>query len=72
MVLTPFTPEELAILRPEYEKYLAAHERTRYYKGTLDYWPMSFDDWFRASADEAKEKAKYEHNPVSAGAANDV
>lgn len=53
--LSGFTPEELAILRPEYEKYLAE----RYKWEWKDDVVMSFDDWFRASADEAKDRAKY-------------
>lgn len=39
------TPEEEAILRPDYEAYLVK---------TLDDQPLSFDQWWRAMADEAK------------------
>jgi hypothetical protein len=56
MVTNTLTPEEMAIFHKEYEEYLKAHERTRYYKGTLDYWPLSFDDWWRTMADNAKEQ----------------
>ncbi len=48
------TPEEIAILRPEYEKYLRDNERHRLYRSDVD-WPMSFDDWWRMKADNAKE-----------------
>jgi hypothetical protein len=51
--------EESLLLRPEYEKYLVDNERHRLYSTKID-WPLSFDAWFRAMADEAKEKAKYE------------
>lgn len=54
-----FTPEEKAILIPEYEKYLANNERHRLYNSKIG-WPMSFDDWFRAMADEAKDRTKYQ------------
>ena len=50
------TPEEEAILRPEYDKYLADQLRYRMHNGD----DMSFDDWWRAQADEAKDRAKYE------------
>lgn len=47
-----FTPEELAILRPEYEKYL--HERYKW--EWKDDAVMSFDDWWRAMADNARDQ----------------
>ncbi len=50
---TQFTTEELAILRPEYEKYL-----TKWRKGYGV--PMIFETWLASAADEAKERAKYE------------
>ena len=50
------TPEEEAILRPKYRRWLLQHIVTPW--DTTE--PMSFDDWFRAAADEAKENAKYE------------
>lgn len=50
------TPEEEAILRPEYEKYLAE----RYKWEWKDDAVMDFDTWWRSMADEAKDRAKYE------------
>ena len=44
-----FTPEELAILRPEYEKY--CHNWFPAY-GT----PLPFHDWWRAMADNEMDK----------------
>ena len=46
-----FTPEELAILRPEYDKYCASHQRWHWKDGDV----MSFDDWWRAMADNVKD-----------------
>ena len=54
--LSGFTPEELAILRPEYQKYCDQHQRWHWKDGNV----MSFSDWWRAMADEAKDRAKYE------------
>lgn len=49
------TAEEEAILRPEYDKYCAAHRRWQW-KAPL----LNFNDWWRATADEVKERKKYE------------
>jgi hypothetical protein len=60
--LSGFTPEELAILRPEYEEYCAKFnngvwlDKLPPHAGS----PMSFDDWWRNAADEAKDSAKSE------------
>lgn len=60
------TPQEEAILRPEYEMYVASHERYRKYCDTTNNqrWKqppaMSFDDWWRNAADEAKDRTKYQ------------
>ena len=47
------TPAEEAILRPEYDKYLADQLRYRMHNGD----DMSFDDWWRAQADNAKDSS---------------
>lgn len=49
------TPEEESILRPEYDKYCESFQRWHYKNGDV----LSFDDWWRAAADEAKDRAKY-------------
>ena len=48
-----FTPEELAILRPEYEAY---RENCRKWWHWEHGDVMSFDDWCDAMADNAKEQ----------------
>lgn len=50
------TPEEETILRPEYEEYLAWFKQWMIPEAI----PDSFDYWWRAMADEAKNRAKYE------------
>jgi hypothetical protein len=50
--LSGFTPEELAILRPEYQKYCDQHQRWHWKDGEV----MSFDDWWRNKADNLKEQ----------------
>jgi hypothetical protein len=47
--MTTLTPEEEVQLRPVYEKYLAAYLEDR---------KLSFVQWWRAMADEAKEKGE--------------
>jgi hypothetical protein len=54
-----FTPEELAILRDDYHLYCAQF-REWHFKESGEV--MSFDDWWRAAADEAKDHAKYNDN----------
>jgi hypothetical protein len=49
------TAEEEAILRPKYEKYLQRSYKWRWNEGNV----MSFDDWWRDRADDAKDRAKY-------------
>ncbi len=51
--------EEQAILLVEYEKYLTDNERHRLYCSKIG-WPLSFDKWVRAMADNATDEAKYE------------
>ena len=55
-IMITLTPEEETILRHEYQKYCDSHQRWHWKDGDV----MSFDDWWRAMADEAKERAKYE------------
>ena len=50
--LSGFTPEELAILRQEYQKYCDQHQRWHWKNGDV----MSFDDWWRAMADNEMDK----------------
>lgn len=47
------TPEEAAILQPKYDEYLASFK----YRGYGA--PLSFDEWWRAMADQMKEEGKY-------------
>lgn len=51
------THEEEAILRPEYDNYLAAHRRW-HWKAPL----LSFDDWWREQADNVKENIRHQDN----------
>ena len=62
--LSGFTPEEEAILRPEYERYLERYASSYNGKDALpkdSLWrvtrekPMSFDDWWRSMADNIKD-----------------
>ena len=46
------TPEEEAILRPEYDKYLERSHKWKWNQGSI----MSFDEWWRAMADEIKSR----------------
>ncbi len=49
------TPDEQAMLRPEYDEYLKSFGHLVH----LQYQkPMSFDQWWREAADEAKDRAK--------------
>lgn len=48
------TPEEEAIIRPEYDKYLSKFLYPDYGEA------LSFDEWWRDKADAAKDRAKYE------------
>ena len=54
------TPEEQAVLLPEYEKYCALHARMQRRFPNLEPLMLRFDDWWRAQADEAKDRAKYQ------------
>lgn len=47
--MTVLTPEEKTILYPEYERYLEP------YKNQWYCLPLSFDDWWRETADNAKD-----------------
>lgn len=48
------------ILWPEYNQYRARCNDVRSTKGRERTVPMSFDDWWRAMAYNAKDRAKYE------------
>jgi len=48
--MTDLTPEEATILMPEYEKYITGFRHGE---------PLSFDQWWRAMADQVKEERKY-------------
>ena len=58
--MTDLTSEEEATLRHEYQKYLIRCRGMESTQKREFLYPMSFDDWFRASADEAKDRAKYQ------------
>ncbi len=56
------TPEEITLLRPEYDKYIKRYASSYDGKNALpadSLWrvtkddPLSFDDWWRAMADNA-------------------
>lgn len=49
--MTDLTPEEEAILRPEYDAYIA--RRRRWEGDTTE--PTPFSDWWRAMADNVKD-----------------
>ncbi len=49
--MVTLTPEEESLLRPEYDKYL----QERYKWEWDDDAVLSFDDWFRAMADNVNE-----------------
>ena len=49
------------ILRRKYEDYRARCNDIASTTGRKPTFPMSFDDWWRAAADNAKDEAKY-HN----------
>lgn len=53
------TPEEQAILLPEYEKYCAFHAKMQRRFPHLEPLILRFDDWWRAKADNMKDEAKY-------------
>lgn len=59
------TPEEEAILRPEYNAYVARCNDTAATMGRYLTFPMSFDDWWRHTADEAKDRAKYQDHSTT-------
>jgi len=48
-MVTNLTPQEEAILMPEYEKYLSGFLYPDYGEA------LSFDDWWRAKADDIKD-----------------
>lgn len=54
--MTTLTPEEEAQLRPIYDEYLERCRDTRSTKERQSVFPMSFDAWWRAMADEIKER----------------
>lgn len=59
--MTTLTKQEIALLMPEYNKYL----NERYKWEWKDDAVMSFDDWWRNAADEAKDRAKYKDYPTT-------
>lgn len=46
-----FSPEEEPILRPEYDKCCESHQKWHWKGGHV----MSFDEWWRSQADNAKD-----------------
>lgn len=49
------TPPEEEILRSEYLKYLKRHAELRQYTSKIG-WADSFEDWWRAQADNIKDE----------------
>ncbi len=50
------TPEEEAILRPKYQEYCEWFHHPQLGNAFV----MSFDEWWREQADNAKDRAKYQ------------
>ena len=53
--MTELTTEEEAVLRPEYEKYCADFPKW----GFPVKYALTFDEWWREAADNAKDRAKH-------------
>ena len=55
----PFSPDEELVLRESYARYVLENHKMRMISSKIG-WPLSFDEWWRAKADDAKDMAKYE------------